>query len=253
MLNFTTQESALKHLMLHVLTPSESHAWNTVWHSWFPVLADTDDAMNDCFQLRNQLNKWMHLNSIDLVPKPFDALLEKYLVSIDHEISEAKRLEWCVRERNHLVFIASCGLFCIITLNEGIPANIATAFLPGFGSREGTTRSNENHSDPHARVQTASRMRTVRDSKSRNSDYSAISLHPRMKERRSDTFTDDEKLYHLVFRPVIKFIRAWSPGRNNKWNHGLEVIKAVLPPMSRLTLEHWKALRDARTQECVHG
>lgn len=231
--------AAKEHLLWHVLTPQESHAWHEVWSRSFDELEESEPSLNSCYRLRDELANHSGLESPEL---PLARLLDAYCKAIVSQRSEAEALGWWTDSGGVRATLDTNGIFCI--WNTGSAEQyVSTAFLPGFGSAEATVASRETPSDPHARVVGKSWMRGERNGeRGSRVESSTLGIKDRLKQRRACAWTDSERLYYLVFRVVVQFIRRLQGEHCS--GIGLASLKQVLPPMSRLKYESWMQLRS---------
>lgn len=241
---FGNTKSALQHLTHHVLTPPESHAWHLIWEDRFASLGDEPAALKWCAMQREALASIFQNNAAAegiATPEPLAPLLQSYLQTIQTQVKNAARLGWTVKLRDQSAGFDTHGIFSA-TVDVSGSTIIKTAYLPGFGSSEATRQSQAIPSDPHARSRIASKMRG-RDREQRTGARRP-GITSRLAERRSGKWSSEEKLYYLVFRPAVQSLRRWQPGLNREVRPNLQDLKSVLPRMSELKLEHWKALRQ---------
>lgn len=235
MVTFLKSSELAKHLAFHVLTPDESHAWGIVWSGQFACLADSEEASQVCYRLRKGLERLEAWEQSPATP-----LAERYLKSITDVFRHSAALGWQVMPSGCLLAMDTNGIIGVFDIRSRKPT-VITAFIPGFGSVAGTVRA-QTTQNFYARVIPRSAMR--RESRT---EYGGGSEHDgvwrRMARKRAATWSPEQRIFYLVFRPVFQFIRRFQPGRDAV-SSDLVFIKTVLPPMSQLSWDSWQVLHN---------
>lgn len=238
-LSFSDPVRLANHLVNHVLTPDESHAWYVVWDENDLLLAPSQSGLDQCFRLREKLR---NINSIPSEEASIldDQLGKRYEATIVESLQQSERLGWKVKNSWTQVGLSTKGVYYVVSLDRGKPNSIITGFIPGFGTSAGVRESQGFTEDPHIRTRANSRTRRQRNNESSNGHKS---LQQRTADRRSKNWTIQERQYYLVFRPVIQFIRGFQ-NWDSKKAPGLADLKPNLPPMRKLSLQDWIALQQ---------
>ena len=231
MISFETSEKLLTHVLNHVLTPEEAHAWYYVWEELDERLAPTPAGAEFCFDLRRQLPTDAQLQQ---------SLTNRYLDTIAHQVQESVQMAWTAESRWQQVGLGLAGVYYVLVRHKDRAETIVTAYIPGFGSAAGTTQSQAEPDNPHARARGVSWMRGERDEGQRKDTDRSIAM--RLRERRAQDWNASQRLYYLVFRPAIQFVRGWQDWkRPHRLN--MSSLGASLPSMSHLKYEDWLNLR----------
>ena len=230
---FVNEKTAIQHLIYHVLTPLECHAWHEVLSRQFEVLDESTESLDACFQMRAKLSE--HPETA-LSEEPIAVVIQAYFTEIDRQRSESEILGWHATIDNVRVALDTSGVVSIRRLQSSMDG-VQSAFLPGYGTVQGTVASQITPTDPHARITKRSWMRG--DDRARKKDPGQNDIKCRMEQRQS--WSNSQRIYYLVFRSVLKTIRSWQG--EHKSGVGLESLKQVLPSMSQLKYEQWRYLR----------
>jgi len=241
MISFETPEKLLQHITLHVLTPEEAHAWYFIWRETDPRLAPTPEGVNSCFQIRSRLHDDDDLR---------DSFTAQYLMSISEQIQESVELEWTAETYWFQVGFSLSGVFYVLAKASDRSEKLVTAYVPGFGTAAGTKQSREKPADPHARIRCTSWMRDRRETG--RADRVEHSIAKRLTDRRVNKWNADQRLYFLVFRPAMQFLRGWQDWRRPD-RLDMSSLQSRLPLMSQLKLESWMELRTRRNRSKKHG
>jgi len=238
-MQFPDNYSAIKHFIHHVLTPVESHAWYQVFAQSESFLDDSSESLDACFHLRSECAT--QTNAAKLSVHARNAF-EKYIRSIESSYAQSAAIGWQFTAENRYVCLDTNGVYCVCetTSNRTL---VTTAFIPGLGSAVAVKESVASPANPHARVSNKSWMRG--DDSSPNVRPRQSSIQERTSNRHAANWSTHQRIYHLVFRPVIQFIRAYQPGEK-KYSVGIEHLKSVLPAMSQLKYDNWLALRQSQ-------
>jgi hypothetical protein len=231
MINFDTTEKLNQHLINHVLTPEEAHAWYYIWQEDDSRLAPTPAGVDNCFQLRDSLHRNQELA---------DSLTSRYLNSIAEQIKESLALQWTAQSNRRQVGFGLAGVFYVLAKDANQKYTLRTAFVPGFGTSDGTASSQQKPDNPHARNRAASWMRGERENQ--HPRQGRYSICQRSSEGRASQWNADQRLFFLVFRPAMQFLRGWNDWKQAK-RLGMSDLKSKLPPMSRLKFDSWMELR----------
>lgn len=236
---FPDNYAAIKHFLHHVLTPVESHAWYEVFARSEPFLDESPESLDVCFQLRSDC-----AIQTDAAKLSFDArnAFEKYIRSIESSFAQSNAIGWLFVAGNWHVCIDTNGVFCILE-NTSDKVSVRTSFLPGFGSAVAVKESVASGANPHARDTKKSWMRGNDTSPYGRNRQSSI--QQRISKRHAANWSTQQRIYHLVFRPVMQFIRGYQPGEKT-YSVGFVQLKSVLPHMSQLKYENWLALRQSQ-------
>lgn len=236
---FPDNYSAIKHFIHHVLTPVESHAWYEVFAQSEPFLDNSSESLDVCFQLRSECS--IQTNAAKLGVDARNAF-EKYIRSIESSYTQAAAIGWQFTAENRHVCLDTNGVYCVCetTSNRTL---VTTAFIPGFGSAVAVKESATSPANPHARVTDKSWMRG--DDSSPTARPRQSSIHERTSKRHAANWSTQQRIYHLVFRPVMQFIRGYQLGEK-KYSVGIAQLKSVLPAMSQLKYDNWLALRQSQ-------
>jgi len=266
--DFSTRRHFVEHLNAHVLSPSESYAWGLIWQERFACLNPDDVGDNECFRLRNLSGQMesdarfvgdapgMPLSQPNDDSKVSDRevlwlrLASEYRNEIVRAIARSQRLQWHTSRDGAGVYFDPCGIIVICYKLASKPT-VSTAYIAGFSSSEVVSCSSELPGDVHARVGSGSRMR-------RHTGENQGGLRERLQSRRATNWNAAQKIYYLVFRPALRFIRGRQPTaaapaaygsnvRGNTRNESTDKrrvdmaeVKAALPRRSRLEYDDWR-------------
>jgi len=236
---FSDNYSAIKHFIRHVLTPVESHAWHEVFAQSQPFLDESSESLDICFQLRSECSIQTNVAKLSIHARH---AFEKYVRSIESSYTQSKAIGWQFVAGNWHVCIDTNGVFCVLE-NTSDRMSVTTSFIPGFGSAVAVKESAASAANPHARVTNKSWMRG--DDTSPNGRPRQSSIQERTSNRHAANWSTQQRIYHLVFRPVMQFIRGYQPGEK-KYSVGIEHLKSVLPAMSQLKYENWLLIRQSQ-------
>lgn len=278
--DFANPQQLIRHLIFHVLSPPESHAWGLVWRGRFDCLSAEPAAEKTCFRLRNlsgltdanlETDRPDERSGLALpvaatsdLASLFQELMHTYQEEIERVQIRSQRLRWMTYRGGEAIHFDPYGIVLICFHRESKPVAL-TAFIPGATSADGVLRSREAPNDTHARVGGRSGMR-------RRGGPDQGDIRQRMNERRSADWNADQKIFYLVFRPALQFIRRRQPGapvpgvsgdvgiplgaRNEPRRRGrveMAEVKAALPPMSQLNYEGWRTYLVAAEGESTRN
>jgi hypothetical protein len=165
-------------------------------------------------------------------------LFEHYAGAVRQASHDAAVLTWHASEGTVTVGLGTTGVLLLI---DGGVAR--TAFLPGQGDADAVRLAADGGP---ALLPRERGMRPPRGTARRPRE-------DRRYLRRQESWSATERLYYLVFRPAVQFIRSRyhhyrdASGRLLRCDYAL--LKPVLPAMSELTLEMWRGRRSL----CGHG
>lgn len=246
MFQFSNTDSLKKHLNDHVLTPSESYSWGIVWKGEIQFLEESDNGDNTCYRMRVELfDDMAGEHSLAL-----SDLMNRYLTTANDLFTQSQRLGWRVQALRVAACINSSGVVGVFETGASTTI-VKTVFIPGFGTADGTLQSQKADSSPHDRVSASgfnSRGSAMRgaDSRGRQSDHRDSrrgGIQHRMRNRRAAAWNSDQRVYYLVFRPAIQFLRRLQLG-SNACSRDVALLKSVLPMMSQLKINKWLELRS---------
>ncbi len=237
---FSSEPSAMAHLRDHLLTAPECNAWGLVLPGLFS-LVDLDDS-------NARWRCWNRLEQKD--DTTAQSLYDAYSMAIQAELQEAHRLGWVVRVGLVDAAIGTSGLIVIASF-EGESGWVRTAFLGGQGSPEAVR---------HAKSMPRGATGLIRES----SKPMRSALHPkefRAHKARHGNWTTEQRLFYMVFRPAVQFIRAVN--RSISYSRGISsqpsevkeyaMLRDKLPNMSQLSFQRWQTLRRTRTSNQVRA
>jgi hypothetical protein len=225
---FASWEQAVAHLGDHVLTVPECRGWAL-------VLGDPDCLPPGVDAAARQALAERALATAGLAVQE---LFDLYAGAVRSASRDAALLGWHASEGAVTAGLGTAGLLLLI---DGGVAR--TAFLPGQG-------------DPEVVRQAAQRGPAALPRERGMRPARGPGRHPREEWRylrRQQSWSADEQLYHLVFRPAVQFVRSRyhhyrdASGRLLRCDYAL--LKPVLPAMSELTLDGWRGRRGL----CGHG
>ncbi len=298
MSTFKTAKKLQQHLINHVLSPPESLGWGLVWRGRFPCLADDPTAIDHCYRLRKlgqePPGRPVPNDEIDseIKPNPDAELYRKLSAAYEAETSKShqrsQRLGWMTERAGVSVHFDPYGIALVMRWKEG-RGYVKTAYLPGFGAREQIARSQLDPENVHGRVRSGMRARGATSSGSaaetkrphwqdsgqprKSQANENQDIWQRLDHRWATAWDDDQKLYHLVFRPSVQVIRRYQPmdystiwklarrkprksegeprGAVRREIHKLAVgaIKSLLPKQSELKFDSWKRLKMLSEQK----
>jgi hypothetical protein len=232
-IEFETFSSLQQHCIRHVLTPEESYAWNCVWQEQYAFLHPTRAGDDQCYRLREavwQMNESQAGSEAKMI-------LDRYLAEIERQVSISKQLNWNCENQFTYIGLGINGVVSI-TSKSANGLTVKTAYLPGFGSSEAVERSKQETDNINARVTVKSRMRFGREpiDSLRRTDQ-------RFSRQCNSDWTAQQKIYYLVFRPVMQFIRGYNHW-SDRCDLSLADLKERLPRMSQLKFENWLSLQS---------
>jgi hypothetical protein len=235
---YETASAACRHLRNHVLTAPECQAWAVVQPQFLEVV-DLNDA-NARWQFCQRIDRLFERDAAEETPNSdLQQFYNHYATAVQEAAASARRLGWHAQHENRRVTVA-LGLNGILQVYK---RTLTTAFLPGHGSAYETLaarRENRPRRDsaPETLADTARGMRTGR----RRSARAAAREHRRRQTHLADQSLE-AKRYH-VFRKAVQAIRAdnrvaLSGDGTYHSTADYALLKAVLPPMSKLGLSDW--------------
>ena len=149
---------------------------------------------------------------------------------------DAARLGWKNWRGGVTIALGTEGILMVIA------NTLKTAFLPGQGDPEAVVSAAES-GGPRSDSPTP----RTRGMRSGRGGVPGWTREDRDRWHRQSDWSESQRLYYGVFRPAVQLIRSQYhrgldvPGRRLS-DYGL--LKAVLPPMSRLKYHDWLELRE---------
>ncbi len=231
---FDTWESACEHLQSHLLTDPECRAWVLVIPEICELIELEEPASRRAYYQRVKQTEGGAAQTL------YDAFSQ----SVRTAAGEAYRLRWFASRRDSSTRIVTVALGTTGILMV-VETWLLTAFLPGHGDPQ-AVRQQQEHGG--MRKDAAERARPcIRSGRSRRAGPNDHDKRARL--TRQGSWSESEKLYYLVFKPAVQFIRSQyydelgSRGEHHRGDYGL--LKDVLPRMSQLGYDQWQAVRQA--------
>lgn len=235
---YETAQAACRHLQNHVLTAPECQAWAVVQ----PQLLEVVDLHNASarWQLCQRIQRlFKQHNTQATLDSDLQQLYDHYAVAVLEAAASASRLGWYAQHPGRCVTVAM-GLNGILQVYK---RTLVTAFLPGHGNAQETLAAKRENrlrrdSAPETLANTIRGMRAGR----RLSARAAAREHRRRQDHLADHSLETKRYY--VFRKAVQAIRAdnrvglTSDGTPHS-RADYTLLKAVLPPMSKLRLADW--------------
>jgi len=134
----------------------------------------------------------------------------------------------------------SFGTSGIVTIIE---QTVRTAFLPGQGSPEATSASQ----DPDQQ-QGLPRERGMRSGRPGRRDQKTSDRDRQIREQREAAWSRSQRLYYRVFKPAVQSVKQSHHRNRNMYGKLIRgdyaLLKDVLPHLSQFKYEDWLALRQ---------
>jgi len=231
---FADWQPAVQHLCDHVLSAPECQAWAIVLEGQtLPVKLDDANA------------RWHYAEQ---ARQPCgglaQALLDPFATTVIKASTEASQLGW---HRSDGPVTVALGISGVLLVIDG--STVVTAFLPGQGEVSATV---EARSQEPGKPLALPRERGMRCRPAGSSDTAIADREQRLQQQRQQNWSNEERLYYQVFKPAVQFIRSRYhssrdlTGRARRCDYAL--LKESLPPFSQLRLEHWRQLRQPRSE-----
>jgi hypothetical protein len=231
---FDTWELACDHLQSHLLTEPECRAWALV----IPEI-------RDLVELEEPESRWAYYQRAKLTEGgAAQKLYDAFSQSVRTAAGEAHRLRWFASRpassaKTVTVALGTAGILMVVE------TWLVTAFLPGQGDPQ-AVREQQERGGIRKDVADSARpgIRSGRSGRTGPKDHGE-----RARLTRQGSWSESEKLYYLVFKPAVQFIRSQyydelgSRGEHHRGDYGL--LKDVLPRMSQLGYDQWQAVRQA--------
>jgi hypothetical protein len=219
--------SACTHLQRHLLTAPECEAWALV----IPCL-------DEIVALGEADSRWRyHRRMVETHGVEGQALYDRYCLALQQAGRDATGLAWHATCDGVTVALGTTGVLMVIE------TSLKTAFLPGQGD-PGAVISGRGPDEPRP-DSVKPRLPGMRSGRTAERAV-AVGCEGSGRDRRSQAWTEAQKLYYGAFRPAVQFIRSRYHldldvrGRRRLSDYGL--LKDILPPMSRLKYENWLEL-----------
>lgn len=234
---YDTAQDAWKHLQNHVLTAPECEAWAVV-HPELLEVVDLHDA-NARWQFGQQVNRSESPDAPEGTAQSLQHLYDRYAVAVQEAANSADRLGWHVCHQGRRVTVA-LGINGVLQIYRKA---LKTAFLPGHGNAYETLaarRENRLRRDA-ASDSLADSIRGMRAG--RTPSERAVAREQRRRQAHVAEQSLDQKRYY-VFRKAVQTIRSDNRAALNSEGTAhstadYALLKAVLPPMSKLRLSDW--------------
>ncbi len=230
---FADWQAAVTHLRDHLLATPECEAWAIVIPTYREIVDSAPDSRWRYAQAAGKSNGIA-------AQKLYDSFSD----TVALENMDAGSLGWCKGSGVTTVTLGSSGVLTVIEQPNGIAPVIRTAFLPGQGDAGIVTAS---HSLPALGwgLRREGGMTSGRPGRAK----AGSKREDRARQQREQEYDDSERLYYRVFRPAVQFIRERAHlqrdmlGKLRRCDYAL--LKDVLPPLSQLKLNDWRARRDS--------
>jgi hypothetical protein len=224
---FASPSAALGHLRDHLLTAPEAEAWALVAPGYEAVV---DPGSSDA--------RWRYwAKAEESGGASAQPLYDIYFEAVRLDAADASRLRWLWSGADLTVALGTSGILVVVA------AAVVTAFLPGQGDPAATRRGQEAGPAATGLVREGG-MRSGRPGR-----FRADEAERERRERlsREAAWCPAERVYYLVFRPAVRFVRGCHHGQRDPLGRPLgndyARLKEVLPPQSHLGFKEWASLR----------
>jgi hypothetical protein len=240
-IRFQSDPKLREHVIYHVLSPNESHAWYVIWNQRDDLLSPTEEGLDAAYKARKKLQA----STDNTTEGDFAWLLAKYVDEIDRQFGFSEKIGWVWREQSVQAGLGIDGVFYVLK-GYGDSRRAVTAFVPGFGTSAQTLESQTDCDNPHSRVVKS----MARESWQERKQFVCKSIQQRMKEHRLRNDSNDELIYYVVIRPTLQFLRSYQ-GSKDPSHTALARVRDILPRNGQLKFESWLELKTKESER--HG